>query len=407
MSCKIITLNLYGEIITLTPIKLYRILEEGITHSKVIMYEIKSVNSKGTEIKAEIPYYISDGMTNQVRANMIFPFMSFNMEASKANSPYNTDRRNGLLFKYNIGHNIRLKTIDDWIREQFFHMYGVIEGSERLKKLDNSSECKTVRVPSLLPRLTNLLDYIISILSSDIYTHTVAEIERDIRCYRPNKADKYNINACDTSTEINDEDTYKIFLLRALENQIHYLLKWRIFEVSDKILDPIDKSRVDFNKELSICLNLLSYSKNVENYVIISIKFHLKIKAYLTQLLDEPDLLTLSRKLLFPVKKKDLDFVTMFNNLLEVKTVFRLGERPDNALTETIVNHWNAKCTKQTGGKDNSIPIKQIENVNTTIENLIKYNDIRAVNGHTTTKLILKNLYEEYKIKYLNLKKLL
>ena len=52
-------------------------LVDSLMQYIVIMYSI--IFTHGNEIiKAEIPYYISDGHTNHLRANMIFPFICFN-----------------------------------------------------------------------------------------------------------------------------------------------------------------------------------------------------------------------------------------------------------------------------------------------------------------------------------------
>ena len=45
------------------------------------------INNKTTEVtESNIPYYISNGKTNQLRANLLFPFMCFNEEISKRKS---------------------------------------------------------------------------------------------------------------------------------------------------------------------------------------------------------------------------------------------------------------------------------------------------------------------------------
>ena len=72
-------------------------------------------------LSTTIPYYISDGHTNHLRANMLFPFMSYNMEVNQ-NSPY-VRGREGLLFKYNIGQNINTNSIEEWVRLEFIKFY--------------------------------------------------------------------------------------------------------------------------------------------------------------------------------------------------------------------------------------------------------------------------------------------
>jgi len=403
---KKITLDLYNEEITLTPIESFLIRDPNMTDSKVIMYQIKYLNKRSQETsEAVIPYYISDGFTNHLRANMVYPFMSFNIRASHA-SPYSDIQVEGLLFKYNIGKNINVKSIEHWVRYNFVKIYNEsgIDGNSILRSLDAESNENREGVTSVLGRLSNLLDYFISIISSDISSYNI----RDIRCYRPiydkdQMHNKYNINYCEPLTPKNEKDLYKSFILQALKDQIDHLLNCQLFVVDNIMLVQTQITRNIFNERLSICTNQL-YHQNVANYVNISIIFHRNVKAYVTQLLQTPIPIVQQALPGIVVNSSFIHFMTRFNDLLNDTT--ELYSPSAEALYVNIL-HWKARCRQGGGGKNNSIPIKQIENVNTTIKNLIKYNDIRAVNGHTTTELMLKKLYGEYKIKYLNLKKLL
>lgn len=406
MSYKKLTVDLYDEVITLTPIRSFLVHDDNVVHpqiripdSKVVIYQIDYYHKNtAATANAIIPYYVSDGFTNKFRANMIFPFMSFNMIHS-ITSPYSATQVEGLLFKYNIGKNIKLSSIEQWVRYKFLEFYHNrgMNGQIILNRLDAESNGHRIGVTSVLSRLENLLDYFISIVSSDIPSF----LSRDIRCYRPrtdNPADKYDIQSCNTQTQADEYDLYKQFILEALTDQINHLVHCRLFVLEDIMLAVEPSDRLHFNAELNICMNQ-GYAQNVSNYVDISIIFHRNIKAYITQLIDyanthgedDPALIGI------PIR-----FLVDFTNLLRDNTILK---SPAADTLETTKTNWSAVCRQNGGGYNKTIPIKHIEGVKMNIDSLIKYNDIRAVNGHTTTQEILEKLYKEYKKKYLSIKK--
>jgi hypothetical protein len=406
MSYKKITVNLYNEQITLTPINLFLVSDPRITDSKVVIYQIDYVElTSGKTASAIIPYYISDGHTNNLRANMLYPFMSYNMNGN-LNSPYLAGN-DGLLFKYNIGTNIDTNSIETWVRSEFVNFYNTHghNGQAVLQSLDAGGQNHRVGVTSVLRRLTNLLDYLISILSPAVLTFRT----RDIRCYRPifdpaQQANKYNMELCDLSSPANEHDLYKEKILIALRDQIDHLIRYRLFTTEDIALVETPISRVNFNNTISICTNA-AYNQNVSNYVNISVKLHRNIKAYVTQLLQTPIALV-QQSLPGIVDGSFIPFYTSFNRLLNDNTILR-SPSPETALEGTI-RVWGAVCRQLGSGEiadDETIGSGEtIFNTNKTIKKLISSNDIRAVNGHTLTEKMLKSLYKEYKKKYLSIR---
>ena len=120
----------------------------------VIIYELKIKTSAGTA-KANIPYYISDGQTNHLRANMIFPFICIN-EVNKGRDvcPYSDKWAWGLLYKYNKCTNLEFKKFPN---TDYRYDYN-----------DKEAGKYSIELESVMPRLTNLLDFILS-LSFSIY----------------------------------------------------------------------------------------------------------------------------------------------------------------------------------------------------------------------------------------------
>jgi len=405
MPYKRLILELYNERITLTPTNLFIIRDNGMTDFKVIIYKMDYLElTSGRSASADIPYYVSDGHTNNLRANMLYPFMSFNMGAN-LNSPFLASRE-GLLFKYSIGTNINTNSIEEWVRHMFVEYNNThgFNGVQILQNLDAASKNHTEGVTSILRRLTNLLDYFISILSPDVLSYPL----RDIRCYRPiynpaQVANKYNIDFCDTSSVANELDKYKELILRALRDQIDHLLRYRVFRTDDIALGERLISRVEFNNIMSICTNP-AYAQNVANYVEISRIFHRNIKAYVIQLLQTP-IAIVNQSLGGIADNSFTNFMTQFNRLLNDGTILN---SPSAAETlSTTITRWGAIC-RQAGGMEkleNENTINSIPNVDMSIETLIKNNDIRLVNGNTITEKLLKRLYKEYKKKYLSIRK--
>ena len=123
------------------PLKAYKVFVYT-----VIIYKLTSYR-QGDEVEsATIPYYVSDGETNGLNADLIFPFSSFNEQnPERLIAPYSDVWGRGTLYKYRVAENLRFDLrIDDSSR---LHERGGLQ--------------------SVLPRLVNLLDFIICILSSD------------------------------------------------------------------------------------------------------------------------------------------------------------------------------------------------------------------------------------------------
>lgn len=393
---KKITLKLYNKTITLTPTCLFTIPpeigEENSTSARVIMYNMEYLSEIESEnLTTQIPYYISDGRTNQLRANMVYPFMSFNMKDSSDYSPYNKEFRSELLFKYTIVQNINVEEIKKSIESKFTEFYTKRDGSELLKELYSKSKNSTVGITSVLRRIENSLDYIISIISSDIDLFN----EDNLICYRPiydkdNMENKFNIKYCDNSTpRLDRKDIYKKFILISLKYHIVHLIKYKFFEIESINIQQSDITRDEFNKYLSICTKSKNH-ENVAKYVEISIIFHKLMKTFTTHILQIIKDYDINKvKDVYPFINVDIDFenfVSNFNEFLLDKIILNTDSK--NALQYTKIN-WGALCLD--------------EHVN-TIEHKIDINNKHDEAKQTVS--LIQNKYFKYKIKYLNLKNL-
>jgi hypothetical protein len=97
------------------------------------MYSLKyiNINPDIPKIIANIPYYISDGGTNKLRANMLYPFMCYSTIDEILNCPYDVNRssiRNrsiysSLLLKYSIDNNINIDKLEQDLLQTFLSIY--------------------------------------------------------------------------------------------------------------------------------------------------------------------------------------------------------------------------------------------------------------------------------------------
>ena len=95
--------------IIITPEKFYKVPESTVCYVVIYSLKFKDRNPEIPEIESKIPYYISDGGTNKLRANMLYPFMCYSNMNEVENCPFNITRTrppsygySSLLLKYNM-----------------------------------------------------------------------------------------------------------------------------------------------------------------------------------------------------------------------------------------------------------------------------------------------------------------
>lgn len=355
---------------------------------KVIKYKLSYLDTTTrpptTLLEAIIPYYVSDGHTNHLRANMLYPFMCLSNGMKNQSCPYHSINR--LLFKYNIGTNFNTESIHKWIKSEYEKVFPTsselmikmndnIDNIRKYKKKisaimsspENSqkekltsiqesrikaaesiiqhikgnsffglildSKNRTVGITSVLPRLTNLLDYFIAILTPSIITLS------DFKCYRPIRdiANKYNMAFCDPTPNEGRSDIYRKNLLLALHDQIIHYGRYSIINFQPLLLQPIPITIDMFNKRENICSSNHTISQNssvnVANYTNISHLFFLSMKQKITDELS---------------KKEDpqkIHFLTNFNSMLPDN--FKYHTDPVDMLTYNIKELWDTDCKKK------------------------------------------------------------
>ena len=232
----------------------------------VFIYQITIRDNSGNESTAIIPYYISDGHTNNLRANLIFPFVCFNDIKNGDDCPWSMENVFGMLYKHTPARNLVLK-LDPPI-------------GYPIEKDRN----KTIGLSSILPRITNLLDFIICIGSSEFIKENI--IETDLYNFRPvtgySILDKYDMNMISILPE---EPTYKTYRKNILEYLAQYRNK---LESSGIKLVPcyviINQTDIRlFNRKYRVCGKEPEAETNYRNYVNISKSFFKSFKRSLSE----------------------------------------------------------------------------------------------------------------------------
>ena len=156
-----ITLVDENETVKITPINLFVITDE-ISPNIVVMYEIAHFQNSdliNPKMISRIPYYISDGRTNNLRANILYPFGCFSKYGSKY-CPYNMHYpESKILIKYIFLKNVNPETLQLELIKYFL---------ERGYPEINIIADEMADLSSVLPRLRNLLDFTICIMNDII-----------------------------------------------------------------------------------------------------------------------------------------------------------------------------------------------------------------------------------------------
>lgn len=167
---------------TFTPVSAFFIKDDpSVLNVLVIIYNLKYVNSRQQTVETYVPYYMSDGQTNELRADLLFPFLCINDSASGMyNCPVSATRPHGTLYKHQVQINLNFSLQpDDRGKYQV--------PPEILGDKDGLS--------TVLDRARNLLDFIIAI-QSDLIREEL--IEHEPLMFRPFRYDmnkmKFNYN---------------------------------------------------------------------------------------------------------------------------------------------------------------------------------------------------------------------
>jgi len=265
--------------INASPISAYHINDQWSRY--VVLYNL-SYRNELEKINSIVPYYISDGLTNNFRANMLYPFICVNeLDNRDSGCATNHTAAHGLLFKYAVIKNLNSRYIYTWINNQIKERFGQ-RGIDFLKhELPTCSRDYTEGVSSVLLRIENLLDFFIAMCSERIMNNY------PILSYRPYEPDPFNyaINSLgrnETHEYIDIYDYYRQGLLVSLKDFYKKFVDDYKFIVSFYLnleFKPITTEEFNNLPEVKICRGrddevddkiYFEQRNNTQNYINIS-----------------------------------------------------------------------------------------------------------------------------------------
>jgi hypothetical protein len=205
----------------------------------IVMYQL----SLNAELEATIPYYVSQGGMNEVRANMLFPFMNFSIkEVDDPTCPtsFASHLSNHGLLKYGIIYNMS-KKLDEELKQTFLSSG---HSEEQYNKLSMNG------VKSIFSRWSNILDFIIGCCTPMIINFDVS----NITCYFPQEPpNEYNPKSCKEYYYSPETNIFRIKLLEKIKAfQVELFEKLNITVMPHML--PIQEQTVyQFNEMLNIC----------------------------------------------------------------------------------------------------------------------------------------------------------
>lgn len=393
--------------VKLVPIKYYICDTENEKEQRFVLYEmsqdITNKDSGLTSIKTHILYYISDGRTNYLRANVLYPFWCLNdVRRQGEDCPY-VERR-GLsdwgLFKLTLFNNMELNIIDkkifditvDELREiildvsiNYLKTYYInlkpYERFEKLKDLlkehpdiaesiikkiiieqlskfslhgkqaaivttidsDNPKlSSVTVGIRSVLRRVNNTLDFLIAFININITDFNEVNIDK----YRP---DFENISKYDMEIPGTRDDD--IYLPKSIQNICN--TDYNIIEIFRKnLLKEIQKLILNI-----LNLDIIKYKKiKLDPITIDSVSFNKSFRVCSGsdgQFIDsfeerigkfEKISHTISNIFLRTICSKPIN-----PNIIILKSIFKSfhSAKFDRTYAKTVYDPWGAKCKEK------------------------------------------------------------
>lgn len=334
--------------ITMNPTNVYWINSQTTSGNIVVIYNI--IYNNGIEtINAMIPYYLSNGHTNNFRANLLLPFYSFNLKTD-TNCPQCDTCGEGLLFKINLVKNMNMKKFNKHLLDKLYRKIVVDTQDEAtaisiINNMLSLSNNKIIGVLSVLRRMENFLDYVISINSEMLRNSNYNEINfRPVNIHtNENKYNMYNPDVLNSSSiknpnfypngkKISKEDAmFRELLISSLRHHLNKFEELDMINVTMKEINIIESTEQEFNEWIYLCKDKnINFSKveNYENYKKISYIFGIFFKNKLENKISSGDL-----------NEENLHFAEFYlrENFME-PTFITVNEN---------ITGWNAKCKKK------------------------------------------------------------
>ena len=281
-----ITLADEYETVKITPNNLY-VITNKLPPNIIVMYEIEHYQNSdliNPKMISRIPYYISDGQTNNLRANMLYPFGCFSMYGSK-HCPYDIYKpeSNGLLLKYVFLKNVNAKKLELELIKYFFE-----RGYPQTSKFESAISIPASQdLNSVIPRLGNLLDFTICIINDIFINFNYIEEDKLINQgkYSPFNNEQAKMDLDYTDMEIfglgskflkkdvdNFNNNFRSVLLTIFHIYSNLFISTNMIQLNKISLQPNLINTDTFNIITQVC-NKEYASTNMFNYIEISNQF--------------------------------------------------------------------------------------------------------------------------------------
>jgi len=274
--------------IIITPEHFYNIQDSDVKY--VIIYSLKYINNDPSisEIETKIPYYISNGETNKLRANLLYPFMCYSKLSEINKCPFNINRlnsfnddgTNGILLKYSIGNNIDIDYLESELINFFLQISPEKNSVEKMTGVLSAFKKSFPNgLTSIISRVRNLIDFIVCIISETIIHFNFTDEQHDILYngkYEPlSEDDAIHFDYMDMSVlgefcAISDfRRKFRLVILQILNEYCMLILNNELVRIEpiQLIMNNIDIAH--FNNIVNIC-DTEKTKVNVKNYIIVS-----------------------------------------------------------------------------------------------------------------------------------------
>ena len=268
----------------------------------IILYNLQYKN-----IQTIIPYYVSNGHTNELRANLVFPFLCVSVFNEYPTCPIKISKsKKHLLVKYQIIENVNLDPIETYMNEKFK------DYKDQLKiRYDKNL---SGGLDTVITRLKNIIDFIICVC--------YINLKRDPKKYRPVFIPKHELNMdyIEDDSELTIKDEFRQELIKYLKDFYTNFIKLDFIKINEYTMEKYDLSTNDFNEQpfIRVCSDKEYKNTMIKNYAIISEEFR-KWFIYNITLLNSPTY-----------------FLNLCNYMFSKETI-------DNNL-DTIMKQFNLEC---------------------------------------------------------------
>jgi len=316
-----ISISLGGHLFKCIPKECFNVTEEKMEDkdNKVIMYELIH-EFKGSIKKATIPYYVSNGPTNRLNADMLFPFMCFTDRKNKdpicPHSLFRPGETSNLadfgLMKYSATKNMDTEAIVVSVNQNYLQKYSQV-GIDELTSLSGRH---TRGITSIFVRIQNVLDFIISCSSQKLVDYKTDYTEEQLNAFIPDGPSPIYQRV------LQYEKAYRRCVLDKLHDMIQALKATHLVTFTPKMMTIEKKTYDEFNSHINICQNQNPTQRaqtNVHTYKIISNELYQLVYAFNSS-------------------------TGLFPYLLPMDRVIQLK---DNELNETM-DSWYASCGSKT-----------------------------------------------------------